>query len=596
MSTHSDTDLVNKPATQLGIFNKKSQYCPNYWGRLEQFHVPCQLFNQNAISLSPNATKLLFFLYFKGKGAYKQLQRYSTPKSDQSITTVASQKEISRKTGCSRNTLTKVTRELAGAGWIEPPSQRRVRRGELGTNKYFLLDPRTGQRLEELPMKPYFIVPACIVRNENMHWSLASMGRSEMALYATLLFRANRERELSFENNDVRLRKMSRLSRGMNGAFRKALESLQCKRLITAGDDTITLCNPLTGEPVVVAPNANDDPVNYYDKVDGTHIVFNVDKPEALLKWVTDSMPKGADVVSASHDEYKIPCPFHKDTNPSLYFNPRKNTFYCFGCRATGTIRDLIKQLRMIGEAEAIRQQAHLLGIEAEFKAPESDAEAIYPYTDRHAEPLYRVLRFPGKQFSQQRWTRHGWAYGVNGINKTLYRLPEIGCATIVIVTEGEKDADRINGLGLKGYAQSARRTDDSRFPFDGLPYRDIRVVATTSGGAESWQDGFAELLLPSSDWSSGDPNIKKRYVVVMPDSDKAGQKYKDSILKSAEKRAIPHCVVSFDGFKDVSDYLDAGNTGAELAKRISDELARIGAEYLTYAQPVSEPSKQIPI
>ena len=203
MSTHTGTAPANQSTVQEGIFNEKrsSQYRPNYWGRLEQFQVPCQLFNHNALSLSPKATKLLFFFYLVGKGAYKRLRRYATPVADQSISTVASQKEISRKTGCSRNTLTSAAKELADAKWIELPSQRRVKHGEHGTNKYFLLNPITGKRLEDLPVKPYFIVPACIVRKEKMHWSLRSMSRSDTALYATLLYRANQVGRLTFLND-----------------------------------------------------------------------------------------------------------------------------------------------------------------------------------------------------------------------------------------------------------------------------------------------------------------------------------------------------------------------------------------------------------
>jgi hypothetical protein len=47
-----------------------------------------------------------------------------------------------------------------------------------------------------------------------------------------------------------------------------------------------------------------------------------------------------------------------------------------------------------------------------------------------------------------------------------------------------------------------------------------------------------------------------------MPDADGPGQEYKDQIVASLKKRSIPHCVITFTDFKDVSDYLDAGHTG----------------------------------
>ena len=89
---------------------------------------------------------------------------------------------------------------------------------------------------------------------------------------------------------------------------------------------------------------------------------------------------------------------------------------------------------------------------------------------------------------------------------------------------------------------------------------------------------------------------VDKRRLVVMPDSDEAGQRYKARILQSLDTRTIPYCVVSFDGFKDVSDYLDAGHTGAELAQQITDELSKIGAGAVTFAESVPEQLEEITI
>jgi hypothetical protein len=577
MNTETGAAPAHQATIQGSTFNRRKQYSPNQWGRLEQFQVPCKLFVNNTLSLSPNATKMLMFLYLKGKGRYKQLQRYATPRGDQTISTVASQEEISLKIGCARNTLTSLAKELAAARWIEAPAQRRAKRGELATNEYFLLHPKTGQRLENLPVKPYFVVPACIIRKQEMHWSLRSMGRADFSLYATLLFRANQARKNTFDNNHALLLKMSGLSRGKKGTYSQAIESLQNKGLITVDEETITLCDPMTGEPIVAVVEAVNDPANYYDRFNGKRITFNLVDPEALLRWVRDSLPNGEDVIPEKNDEYKIRCPYHADPDPSLNFNPRKNTFHCFGCGAKGTIRKLVRDLTGISESEAIKQQADALGYDAAFE-PNSNAEAEYRYTDRSGELLYRVLRLPGKQFSQQQWTPEGWVHHLKGVKKTLYNLPEIDCAATIIITEGEKDADRVNQLRL---------TD-----FTGR-----RVVATTSGGADSWQDKFADLLaglcfrIPAHL-----PTVDKRRVVVMPDSDEPGQKYKERILQSLDERTIPYCAVSFDGFKDVSDYLDAGHTGAELARRITDELSKIGAGAVTFAESVPEQLEEITI
>jgi hypothetical protein len=558
---------------------KSNGYAPNRWGRLEQFQVPCLIFKDSTLSLSPSATATLMFLYFKAKGRYKQLLRQPLHNGDGYINIIASQKELSLKTGySSRTTFTSAVKELVAGRWLDPPAQRRFKRGELNTNEYFLLDPVTGERLQTVPVSPYFTVPACIIRQDTMRWSLASLSSGEVALYSVMLFRANQQRNNTFRNDAVLLRRMSRLSRGRTGTFSRAMESLETKRLITADDDQITLCDPLTGEPPVAAMDAVNDPANYFTQ-DGHRIVFNVGNPEALLKWVKASLPAGEDMRKEGSGEYKLRCPFHHDPKPSLNFNPRKNTFHCFGggCQAKGTTKKLVMQLTGISESEAIQQHARAIGVDPTFEPPDSDAEAIYRYTDGDGNPLYEVLRYTPKRFSQRRWTPEGWVYNLKGVKKTLYKLPEIRSAAIVIITEGEKDADRVNELRLEGYPDRPVRADNWRFPFENLPFRECRVVATTSGGDASWQDGFADLLAPCSKSGTDQPSAVQRRMIVMPDSDVAGQGYKEKIVASLEKRTIPYCVVTFDGFKDVSEYLDADHTAEELAQRITDEMTKKG-------------------
>ncbi len=43
---------------------------------------------------------------------------------------------------------------------------------------------------------------------------------------------------------------------------------------------------------------------------------------------------------AASRREFVGLCPFHRDSRPSFYVNPRKNLFYCHGCGRGG---DLIR-------------------------------------------------------------------------------------------------------------------------------------------------------------------------------------------------------------------------------------------------------------
>jgi 5S rRNA maturation endonuclease (ribonuclease M5) len=140
-------------------------------------------------------------------------------------------------------------------------------------------------------------------------------------------------------------------------------------------------------------------------------------------------------------------------------------------------------------------------------------------------------------------------------VKPLLYNLPKLEFAHTVVITEGEKDADRVTSLKLLDVTRS-------------------EIVATTSGGSDTWSDKLAERL-------------RGKRVVVMPDSDDAGLKYKEEVVASLEKRQIECCVVTFAGYKDVSEYLEAGHTETELAHRIADEWGKtVRQGNVIYRQP----------
>ena len=124
-----------------------------------------------------------------------------------------------------------------------------------------------------------------------------------------------------------------------------------------------------------------------------------------------------------------------------------------------------------------------------------------------------------------------------------LYNLTRLEFATTVVITEGEKDADRVTNLKLC----DAHRSE---------------IVATTSGGSDIRSDALADPL-------------RGKRVIVMPDSDEAGSKYKEEVMASLEKRHIEVLCGHLRPAEDVSEYLDAGDTGEELAQRIADEWTK---------------------
>ncbi|MEO1220242.1 MAG: hypothetical protein AAFY42_02670, partial [Pseudomonadota bacterium] len=79
---------------------------------------------------------------------------------------------------------------------------------------------------------------------------------------------------------------------------------------------------------------------------------------------------------------------------------------------------------------------------------------ATYRYETEGGELLHEVIRLEPKSFRQRRPDgKGGWLWNMKGIAPTLYNLPRVREAAargeLVLVVEGEKDADRLNALGL---------------------------------------------------------------------------------------------------------------------------------------------------
>lgn len=312
--------------------------------------------------------------------------------------------------------------------------------------------------------------------------------------------------------------------------------------------DHYTLNDPYSCEPPsrdVEDPSA--DPTNYFVKPAkgrATRLVLNTGRPEDVEKLL---MACGASPHPQHNGEFKIVCPYHADSNPSCSVSPTKQVFHCFGCLAKGTLPELVMKLKDIEKGAAYRFMAEVNGQTVEFKEPDSTAQAIYSYRDRKNRLIKQVLRRPGKKFVQRRPVRGGkdWAYDVDGLQPTLYNLQWFDFADVVCLCEGEKDADTITGLQL--------------FTASGGG-----VFGSTSGSSSSWQDSLAD-------------DLKGKKIVVMPDSDEAGERYCVEVIKSLEARGIEHVVVSFSdtGAKDVTDFIEQGGTKEELADRIDRDWVR---------------------
>jgi putative DNA primase/helicase len=165
-----------------------------------------------------------------------------------------------------------------------------------------------------------------------------------------------------------------------------------------------------------------------------------------------------------------------------------------------------------------------------------------YAYRDETGNLLFQVVRTEPKGFYQRRPDGNGgWITNLNGTRRVLYRLPELisHSGDLVWIVEGEKDADRLAKEGL--------------------------LATTNPGGAGKWHADYSECL-------------RDRDVIILPDNDEAGEHHAHTVARSLCGTATSVKIVHPPNLLlkgDVSDWLDAGHTVAELQR-----LAQTTAEW----------------
>lgn len=69
-------------------------------------------------------------------------------------------------------------------------------------------------------------------------------------------------------------------------------------------------------------------------------------------------------------------CPFHTNTRtPAFYVFPASESYYCFGCHATGDVFGWVMAREGIGFGDALRKLASRAGVQLEERTPEQDQE-----------------------------------------------------------------------------------------------------------------------------------------------------------------------------------------------------------------------------
>ncbi|KKN57527.1 hypothetical protein LCGC14_0561440 [marine sediment metagenome] len=231
--------------------------------------------------------------------------------------------------------------------------------------------------------------------------------------------------------------------------------------------------------------------------------------------------------------EYKVICPCHTDTKPSLclkYDVKTKNVFAnCFVCKGTG-----MSQIDLWSGC----LKAWGLTLDDLIEVSPRHEVAAYPYFDKDGNLLYHKVRYEPKDFRYRLPNGH---LGLNGQTKTLYALPGLltDPLTTAYIVEGEKDVDTLTARGR---------------------------VATTAGGLNDWRSEFNQYFT-------------NRDVVIIADNHPDGRACADNTAAELWPVAASVKVVTLlDKDKgDTTDFFDQGGT--------EEQFDRITAESPTLTE-----------
>jgi hypothetical protein len=172
---------------------------------------------------------------------------------------------------------------------------------------------------------------------------------------------------------------------------------------------------------------------------------------------------------------------------------------------------------------------------------------ATYDYQDEAGCLRFQTVRYHPKDFRQRRPDgKGGWAWDLRGVERLLYRLPELVNAdpsAPVFVCEGEKDVERLRSLGL--------------------------VATCNPMGAGKWQQRFNGPL-------------RGRHVIVIPDNDDAGRNHARQVAESLNGAAASVTTLELPGLPDkgdVSDWLNKGGTKERLLELVREARGEAGPD-----------------
>lgn len=97
-----------------------------------------------------------------------------------------------------------------------------------------------------------------------------------------------------------------------------------------------------------------------------------------IVQLISEYVP-----LKKSGREFRGPCPFHQEKEPSFYVNPAKGVYFCFGCKASGGVFNFVMQLEGLNFTEAVERLADRIGYQLTYEAASPEQKKARAEKDR---------------------------------------------------------------------------------------------------------------------------------------------------------------------------------------------------------------------
>jgi hypothetical protein len=228
-------------------------------------------------------------------------------------------------------------------------------------------------------------------------------------------------------------------------------------------------------------------------------------------------------IAKRSEKRIQAFCPAHEDKNASLSILVNQDKILIF-CHAGCYISDILKAADLT-YADLFNDKSTI---------------GVYQYRYENNDFAYEKIKDKtqkGKTFWQRSIQGDDIIPNIEGIKQVPYNYPKvieaIKSESPILYVEGEKDADTGRLLGY---------------------------TSTTMGGASSWKDEYS-------------PFFKNAVLILIPDKDNPGLKLGGNVTNSLVKVAKSIKVVILPAGKDLTEWVEAGNSDLESLISKAQEL-----------------------